>query len=185
MIDDYFRERMQSKTGCAVILAGSGSDDEVKKGEKVSHIEKIVKGLEDFGILYEVRIKSAHKQPKGLMETIREYDKLNGSAVFVAVAGGTDALSGTGSFHVLSGPIVSCPPDAPNESCLRNPPGSSNSYISRPENVGKFIAQIYAPFNPEIREKLEDLNESKIRSLEEADRIVNKKYVDRQSRGRE
>eukprot|EP00666_Eupelagonemidae_sp_cell4sb_P017931 gene17931-biopygen4662 len=47
--------------------------------------------------------------------------------VIIGCAGGTDALSGTASF-LSNWPVVSCPPDGDNESCLRNPPGSSNAY---------------------------------------------------------
>lgn len=179
MLTSKFVRVVKAKTGCAVIFAGSDSDDKSRRG-KLSHIEQIIESLEAFGIPYDVRIKSAHKQPEELMEVIREYDALRGSVVLVAIAGGTDALSGIASYHALSGPVISCPPDAPNESCLRNPPGSSNAYISKPSNVGKFIAQIYAPFNSTIREKLEASNISKIEILEEGDVRINTKYTKRQ-----
>jgi phosphoribosylcarboxyaminoimidazole (NCAIR) mutase len=85
------------------------------------------------------------------------------------VAGGTDALSGTLSFHAL-GPVISCPPDAPNPSCLANPPGSSNATIHHPGNVGKFVAQMYAAFNAGYAERLRRAREEKIARLESSDR---------------
>lgn len=100
-----------------------------------------------------------------------EYNEVGGSVAYVAVAGGTDALSGTLSFHAL-GPVISSPPDAPNQSCLTNPPGSSNAYIARPANVGKFIAQLYAGVNPKFRELLSTNNKTKIDSLIEADKKI-------------
>ena len=183
MIDEKFQEVMQSGSGCAVIMAGSGSDDK-PKGEKPSHIEQIAEGLEKWGIPYQVRICSAHKQPDTLMEVINEYNAVGGSVAYVAVAGGTDALSGTLSFHAL-GPVISCPPDAPNQSCVTNPPGSSNAYIARPGNVGKFIAQIYAGVNEDIKNRLVAANAKKIGSLITDDNKIMAKYAERQTGGDE
>jgi len=165
-IDDKFKEIMQSNTGCAVIMAGSDSDEK--------HIEKIIESLKEYEIPYQVRICSAHKQPEKLIALIREYNGIKGSAAYIAIAGGTDALSGTLSFHV--GPVISCPPDAPNQSCLTNPLGSSNGYIARAGNVGKFIAQIYAGANPKFKELLEKNNAEKIGHLEKKDAEFQSKY---------
>ena len=135
MIDDDFMQTMRSNTGCAIIMAGSDSDK--------NHIEKITDSLNKYEIPHRVRICSAHKQPEELMGIIREYNEVGGLVAYIAVAGGIDALSGTLSYHAL-GPVISSPPDGLNESCLRNPPRSSNSYIPKPSNVGRFIAQMYA-----------------------------------------
>jgi len=160
MIDEKFKQIIQSKTGCAVVLAGSDSDR--------AHVDRIVASLKAFDIPHRVRICSAHKQPVELMNLIEEYNAIGGSVAFVAVASGTDALSGILSFHAL-GPVISCPPDGPNESCLTNPPGSSNAYIERPENVGKFIAQIYAGINPTFRRHLEQIKAQKLHKLRKTD----------------
>ena len=160
MLNSSIKKIIQSNTGCAVVLAGSDSDR--------AHVDRIVASLKEFDIPYRIRIFSAHKQPVELMELIEEHNALGGSVAFIAVAGGTDALSGILSFHAL-GPVISCPPDAPNESCLTNAPGSSNAYIERPENVGKFIAQIYAGVNPTFRERLEQNKQKKIKRLRKAD----------------
>jgi len=166
MIDDKFKGYMQAKTGCVVIMAGSGSDSE--------HILKITTALEKFNIPYDVKVCSAHKQPTELEEMIKEYNRVGGLVTYVAVAGGTDALSGTLSFHAL-GPVISCPPDAPNNSCLTNPPGSSNGYIGNPVNVAKFIAQMYAGINPEYNNILLNENSLKIKKLKEDDKNILKK----------
>ncbi len=161
MIDDKFKEIMQSNTGCAVIMAGSYSDE--------PHIKKIMKSLDDFEIPYEVRIISAHKQLEKLSRAVaNEYNKVGGLVAYVAVAGGTDGLSGALSFNAI-GSVISCPPDAPNDSCLTNPPGSSNSCIPNPENVGRHIAQMYAGVNPRFREILEEKISNKIAELEKKD----------------
>ena len=160
MIDDKFIDIMQSNTGCAVVLAGSDSDK--------PHIDEVVKSLKAYQIPYEVRICSAHKQPGKLQSIMDEYNAVGGLVAYITIAGGPDALSGTASFHAL-GPVISCPPDHPNQSCLSNPLGSSNAYIGKPSNVGKFIAQMYAGFNPQFRALLETNNAAKIGDLEVAD----------------
>jgi len=160
MIDARFKKIVRSNTGCAVILAGSDSNR--------PHIEKVVKALKKFAIPHRVYICSAHKQPGRLMEIVQAYNALSGSVAFVAIAGDTDALSGTVSWHAM-GPVISCPPDAPNESCLTNPVGSSNAVIERPVNAARFIAQLYAGVNPTFRERLEREMAKKIARLRKTD----------------
>ena len=156
---EKFIEKLRENKGVAMILAGSDSDK--------PHIQKIAKALEEYSIPFCVRIYSAHKQPGEVVSVIHEFDLINCALAYIAVAGGTDALSGTASFHSYN-PVISCPPDAPNDTCLRNPPGSSNAYIARADNVGKFIAQMYSHINPDYRRLLEEKNKSKLKKLEEA-----------------
>ena len=96
-------------------------------------------------------------------------------AAGIAVAGGTDALSGTASFHSLH-PVISCPPDAPNQSCWTNPPGSSNLYLARPEDVGRAVAQLFSHLNPNYREKLRLSVVAKKYELVNADLKLRQKY---------
>ncbi|MBI2106011.1 AIR carboxylase family protein [Candidatus Woesearchaeota archaeon] len=161
MISEKFRSIMQSNKGCAVVMAGSDSDK--------NYIEEIIKSLQKYEILFDVRILSAHKQPSQLEEAIREYNDINGSAAYVAIAGGVDALSGTLSYHAF-GPVISCPPDGlENRTCLLNPIGSSNATIYRAANIGRFIAQIYSRVNPRFKEILEKEIRDKIKSLRTQD----------------
>jgi phosphoribosylaminoimidazole carboxylase PurE protein len=155
-----FAEAMRGKRGCAVIVAGSDSDR--------SHIEKLVSALKTYEIPYEVRICSAHKSPNRLLDLIEEYEARDGALAYVAVAGGTDALSGTLAYH-SDRPVISCPPDGMNQSCLTNPPGSSNAVILNPKNVARFIAQMYSADDPRLREALKRGRTDKNRHLEEKD----------------
>ena len=143
------------------IVMGSDSDLEVMRQAAVA--------LEEFGIPHEVRICSAHKEPERLMGILREYEGLGGPIAYIAVAGGTDALSGTLSFHALA-PVISCPPDPPNPSCLANPPGSSNAVIYDPRNEARFVAQLFAAHNPQVAERLRRSRDEKVRALEASDR---------------
>jgi len=168
MKSESFFDDVRRNRGCAVIIAGSDSDRE--------HIERIVESLSSYRIPHEVRICSAHKAPNALLELIREYEQVDGALAYVAVAGGTDALSGTLSFLALN-PVISCPPDAPNDTCLRNPPGSSNATVNDPRNVGRFIAQMYASINPEYRERLTHSRDDKVRRLADKDREFRERYA--------
>merc|ERR1712232_1067282 len=96
-----------------------------------------------FKIDAEIRICSAHKQPARLQSVIEEYSNRKDPIMLVGCAGGTDALSGTASY-LANFPVVSCPPDGMNDTCLTNPPGSSNACIPKPANVAKFAAQMFS-----------------------------------------
>ena len=170
---------MLSHIGAVVIMMGSGSDDEVESGEEFSHVEKIVKSFEYWGIPYDVRVGSAHKQQRFVEEIIIRYNQVGGSYTIVDIAGGTDALSGTAGW-LAEGLVISCPPDALNYSPLKNPPGSSNVYCKLPENVGRAIAQIYCGNNPRLRELLKDRRAEKEDSLVVADVRIMEKYTKRQ-----
>lgn len=172
MITPNFKEKIESGLvgfGGAVILAGSGSDE--------SHIEKITSSLAKYGILFDVRVVSAHKQGPRLSEIVSEYDSMKGFFAYIAVSGGTDALSGTLSF-ISYRPVISCPPDHLNMSCLTNPSGSSNAYIARPENAARFIAQMFSYFNSSYLDKIKGEIDKKKQNLEQDDERLRKKYSD-------
>jgi phosphoribosylaminoimidazole carboxylase PurE protein len=143
-----------------VIAAGSDSD--------MPHLETLKKELAKFKVDSEIRICSAHKQPGRLESVIAEYGKSKEPIMLVGCAGGTDALSGTASY-LANFPVVSCPPDGMNNTCLTNPPGSSNAFIVKPANIGKFAAQMFARHSKEIAEALDANITEKITKLEKAD----------------
>merc|ERR1719199_1886788 len=148
------------------MAAGSDSD--------MPHLEALKKELTKFKIDSEIRICSAHKQPGRLESVIAEYNQSKQPVMLVGCAGGTDALSGTASY-LANFPVVSCPPDGMNNTCLTNPPGSSNAFIVKPANVAKFAAQMFARYSKEIAAKLKENTAGKIRKLEEADEQLRKK----------
>lgn len=156
------KQRGFIKGGLAVIMAGSDSD--------MPHIQKIQEELSKYDIATQIRICSAHKQPGKCEDIIKKYNQSVEPIVIIAVAGGTDALSGVASFHSVH-PVISCPPKAEEHtSCLQNPPGSSNSIILRPANVARHVAQILSHTNPEIKQIITKKNKEKIEKLEKADR---------------
>merc|ERR1711977_587434 len=138
------------------------------------HLENIAKELAKFKIPSQIRICSAHKQPGRLQAVLAHYDKSAEPMLIVGCAGGTDALSGTASY-LSRHPVVSCPPDGMNQTCLTNPPGSSNAFIVKPNNVAKFAAQMFAMRCPEVKAALEASIKEKITKLEQADESCLKK----------
>merc|ERR1719271_164302 len=141
--------------GCnAVIMAGSDSD--------MPHLETLKKELAKFKIPSQIRICSAHKQPTQLQAVLSQYNKSIEPILIVGCAGGTDALSGTASY-LSRWPVVSCPPDGMNQSCLTNPPGSSNAFIVKPANVARFAAQVFSHVSPEVAAAMEAGTVEKIR----------------------
>lgn len=144
-----------------VIMAGSDSD--------MPHIKKIQEELNRYGIKSLIRICSAHKQPALTEAIVRKYNSSVEPIVFMAVAGGTDALSGVASFHSVH-PVISCPPNKDHyESCLHNPPGSSNSLVRNPRNAARHVAQILGQNIPQARETILNGNIEKIAKLVRAD----------------
>ena len=166
-----FREEVEKGKGCAVILAGSGSDNE--------HVKKITDALCEYEIPHEVRIASAHKQSSRLTNIIKEYDSWEGPLVYIAVAGAVDALSGLVSF-ISKRPTISCPPDHPNLTCINNPSGSSNAYVGNPKNAARFVAQMYSSINPACAKLLSYVIESKRTELEDQDKKLRAEYAARQ-----
>merc|ERR1712151_647651 len=113
------------------------------------------------------------KQPGRLENVIAQYNKSTEPLLMVGCAGGTDALSGTASYSATF-PVVSCPPDGMNNTCLTNPPGSSNAFIVKPANVAKFAAQFFASHCPQVAAALDANIKEKITKLEAADEQLTK-----------
>merc|ERR1712048_1051098 len=151
-----------------LVLIAAGSDSDMP------HLETLKKEVQKFKIEAEIRICSAHKQPGRLQSVIAEYNRSTHPVMMVGCAGGTDALSGTASY-LAKFPVVSCPPDGMNNTCLTNPPGSSNAFIVKPSNIGKFAAQMFAHQSRDIRTALEASIAEKITKLEQADEQLAKK----------
>merc|ERR1712176_903735 len=152
-----------SETPLVLIAAGSDSD--------MPHLETLKKEINKFKIDAEIRVCSAHKQPSRLENLLAEYGKSPRPVMMVGCAGGTDALSGTASY-LANFPVVSCPPDGMNRTCLTNPPGSSNAFIVKPANVAKFAAQLFSRSSAQVAAALDTNIKEKITKLEAADALL-------------
>ena len=81
------------------VIMGSESDRDV--GEKAQAI------LEEFGVDYELKVYSAHRTPKALVEYVESSD----ASVYIAIAGLSAALPGVIAAHTLK-PVIGVPKDA-------------------------------------------------------------------------
>merc|ERR1712048_1456222 len=102
---------------------------------------------------------------------IKKYNSSTRPIMMVGCAGGTDALSGTASY-LAKFPVVSCPPDGMNQTCLTNPPGSSNAFIVKPANIGKFAAQMFAHADKDIAAALDASIAEKITKLKADQELI-------------
>ena len=81
------------------VIMGSASDDPV--------VQETVKVLEDLGIEHEVRVMSAHRKPRAVMEYAQKCRE-RGVEVLIAAAGGSAALPGVlASWTTL--PVIGVP----------------------------------------------------------------------------
>src|SRR6185369_954751 len=84
-----------------IILMGSKAD--------LGHAEKIAAVLRQFDLPVTLRIASAHKIPRVLLDAIEQYDRAGEPLVYIAIAGRSNALSGVLDWATLN-PVITCPP---------------------------------------------------------------------------
>jgi 5-(carboxyamino)imidazole ribonucleotide mutase len=88
-----------AKSARVAILLGSKSDE--------GHLKATTELLDRFGIKWELKVISAHRQPEALHEYVRRVDAA-GTQIFIAAAGLSAALPGViGS--ISSKPVVGLP----------------------------------------------------------------------------
>lgn len=81
------------------IIMGSESDLEI--------VREGINLLKEFEAGFEVKVLSAHRTPKELVEYVEESDR-NGVKVFIAAAGGAAALAGVVAAHTTL-PVIGIP----------------------------------------------------------------------------
>jgi 5-(carboxyamino)imidazole ribonucleotide mutase len=147
----------------AVIIMGSKSDEEFST--------KISRFLDEFGVKSVLKVASAHKTPLRVLEIIREFEE--DDAVFVTVAGRSNALSGFVDANTRK-PVIACPPPSNAFagmdiiSSLRMPSGVAPLVVLEPENAALAVAKIFALKDEKIRKKVEEYQEKKRNEILEA-----------------
>jgi 5-(carboxyamino)imidazole ribonucleotide mutase len=146
---------MTSDTRVSVVM-GSSSDE--------GHLEPAFELLDEFGIQWEKRILSAHRQPDELKSYIEDADG-RGIAVFIAAAGLAAALPGMIAAHTLK-PVIGIPvPGGPLRgvdallSMVQMPGGIPVATVgvgsNGPKNAAVLAARILSLSDERIRAKLE------------------------------
>ncbi|MGB9723947.1 MAG: AIR carboxylase family protein [Chloroflexia bacterium] len=136
--------------------------------------EEIVRALERWGLVGEVRVASAHKTPEHLLRMLSQYESDGRPHVYITVAGRSNALSGLVDAQVLS-PVIACPPYGEKYagldllSSLRMPSGVAPAVVLEPENAALLAAKMLALADPGLREKVRQSQEEQRRRLLDAD----------------
>ncbi len=124
-----------------VIIIGSSGDEEFTRP-----IRSTLKKLE---IPYELRVASAHKTPRRLLEMLERYECLEDRIVYITVAGRSNALSGFVDSNTRY-PVIACPPQSDRfggadiYSSLRMPSGVAPLVVLEPEGAALAAAKILA-----------------------------------------
>ena len=93
-----------------IIIMGSSSDE--------LHAKKITDKLDEYKILWEKHVASAHKQPLEVLKILDENSKKK-NIIYITIAGRSNALSGfvaANSEH----PTIGCPPFSDKSDMLVN-----------------------------------------------------------------
>jgi len=149
-----------------VIILGSPSDSQIG--------QQIVKTLEGLGVPSEVRVASAHKTPRHLLDLLEKYEADPQPKVYITVAGRSNALSGMVDAQVMA-PVVACPPYSERFaggdvlSSLRVPSGVAPAVILEPESAALLAAKMLGLTDTSLRDKIGKAQEEQRRRLVEAD----------------
>lgn len=136
---------------------------------------QITAALDAQGIDWIVRIASAHKSPKALLDMLAGYEAEPGPRVYITVAGRSNALSGMVDAAVAS-PVIACPPPsdafggADIYSSLRMPSGVAPAVVLDPQNAALLAAKMLGLTNSEIRDRVRALQSEQAARLMAADR---------------
>ncbi len=153
--------------GKVVVLMGSKRD--------IDFSRRILRHLDTLGVKYELRVASAHKTPRKILEIIKEYER--SKVVYITVAGRSNALSAFVDANTLK-PVIACPPysekfsGADIYSSLRVPSGIGSVVTIEPEGAAIAAAKILALENPDLADKIREYQNFKKREVEKADEEV-------------
>ena len=149
-----------------IIILGSPSDNEIG--------QRIGKALEGFGISSEMRVASAHKTPRYLLDLLEKYETDPQPKVYITVAGRSNALSGMVDAQVTA-PVIACPPYSERFaggdvlSSLRVPSGVAPAVVLEPESAALLAAKMLGLTDASLRDKIRLAQEEQRRRLVEAD----------------
>lgn len=144
------------------IIMGSRSD--------LEHARAIVEGLQSFGIASEVRIASAHKAARYMLDLLAEYEADPRPKVYITVAGRSNALSGLVDANV-SAPVIACPPyserfgGADLFSSLRMPSGVAPAVVLEPRGAALLAAKILSLADPTLRERVAQAQQTAMQQI--------------------
>jgi len=157
----------------AAIIMGSDSDLPV--------MEKAFKRLKDFGIPFEAHIMSAHRTPQKAADFAANAKK-NGFGVIIAAAGMAAHLAGVLAAHTTL-PVIGIPIKSSLDgldallAMVQMPPGIpvATVAIDGADNAAILTAQILAPGDDALSQKLEDMKTDMALKVTEKDNLLQEK----------
>ena len=153
--------------GKVVIIMGSASDRE--------HADRIRERLLEWGVPADVRVASAHKSARYLLEMLAEYEAAGDVSVYIAIAGRSNALAGLVDASVVA-PVITCPPYSDRfgggdlYSSLRMPSGVSPLVVLEPDNAALAAAKIIGLTDIDVRKHVQDLHQQSEAKIVEDDK---------------
>jgi phosphoribosylaminoimidazole carboxylase PurE protein len=152
-----------------IIIMGSKGD--------LSHAQGVAKTLQELGIGYEMRVCSAHKATRWLLELLAEYEQSAGPLVYITIAGRANALSAVVDANTRF-PVIACPPYSERFggmdllSSLRHPSGIAAPTILEPGGAALLAAKMLALADSGLAERLATYRTRYVTELLQADEEV-------------
>ncbi|MHB1295639.1 MAG: AIR carboxylase family protein [Anaerolineae bacterium] len=156
--------------GRVVIIMGSKSD--------LEHASGIVAQLDAWGVPHTVRVASAHKAPRYLLELLDHYNAGEEPIVFITIAGRSNALGGLVDANTTH-PVITCPPvsaafgGADVYSSLRMPSGVAPMLVLDPQGAALAAAKMLSLVNPDLRARIALHQEQMLHAIVAADQSLN------------
>jgi 5-(carboxyamino)imidazole ribonucleotide mutase len=151
-----------------IIIMGSKAD--------LAHAQAITTTLKTLDISYEMRVCSAHKATRRLLEILQEYEQ-SGPLVYITIAGRSNALSAVVDANTRF-PVIACPPYSDRFggmdilSSLRLPSGIASPTILEPEGAALLAAKMLALSDSQLERRLNAYKQRFSAELIQADEEV-------------
>src|ERR1700686_218533 len=151
-----------------VIIMGSKGD--------LAHAQSVAKTLKLLDISYAMRVCSAHKATRRLMEMLQGYEP-TGPLVYITIAGRSNALSAVVDANTRY-PVIACPPYSDHFggmdilSSLRLPSGIASLTILEPEGAALLAAKILALADMRLSQRVAVYQQALSAALSQADEEV-------------
>ena len=151
-----------------IIIMGSKAD--------LAHAQAVAKTLKALEINYEMRVCSAHKATRRLLEILQEYEQ-SGPLLYITIAGRSNALSAVVDANTRF-PVIACPPYSDRFggmdilSSLRLPSGIASPTILEPEGAALLAAKMLALSDTQLDQRLNAYKQRFTAELAQADEEV-------------
>jgi 5-(carboxyamino)imidazole ribonucleotide mutase len=151
-----------------IIIMGSKAD--------LAHAQAITQTLKALDMSYEMRICSAHKATRRLLEMLQEYEQ-SGPLIYITIAGRSNALSAVVDANTRF-PVIACPPYSDRFggmdilSSLRLPSGIASPTILEPEGAALLAAKMLALSDTQLEQRLNAYKQRFSAELTQADEEV-------------